>query len=98
MAMEWLLLVEEDAAAAAAVAAVLLEDGGPFESSRRGSSSLLLPLMAGEYSTALEAPARKRDKAKFRACPRCLEERDCGVKAPAFVPLVGSNQNAGEMS
>ena len=78
MAMEWLLLVEEDAAAAAAVVAVLLEEG-PFESSRRGSSSLLLPLMAGEYSTALEAPARKRDKAKFRACPRCLGEtaRDC---------------------
>ena len=89
--MEWLLLVEEDAAAAAAV----LEEG-PFESSRRGSSSsLLLPLMAGEYSTALEAPARKRDEAKSRACPRCLARRNgegLRVEALAFVPLVGSNQ------
>ena len=87
--MEWLLLVEEDAAAAAAV----LEEG-PFESSRRGSSSsLLLPLMAGKCSTALEAPARKRDKAKSRTCP--LPRRNgegLRVEALAFVPLVGSNQ------
>lgn len=56
--MEWLLVKEEDAAAAAG-ATVLLEDG-PFESlGGRGSSSLLLPLMAGGYSAALEAPARK---------------------------------------